>query len=149
MGKTVNSVKSEIKIGRILSKYLKNWYLFALSFIIATLFAWNVNKYNEPLYSLRTSILIEDKTNSSILNERGAISSSPLFLNQKLIENQIALLKSHVQIKKIIEKLDFEVSYFSKGKYIWKEIYKESPFVVKIDSGHRQIRYKKINLKFI
>jgi len=149
MGKTVNSVKSEINIGRILSKYLKNWYLFALSFIIATLFAWNVNKYNEPLYSLRTSILIEDKTNSSILNERGAISSSPLFLNQKLIENQIALLKSHVQIKKIIEKLDFEVSYFSKGKYIWNEIYKESPFVVKIDSGHRQIRYKKINLKFI
>jgi capsular exopolysaccharide synthesis family protein len=149
MGKTVNSVKSEVNISRILSKYLKNWYLFALSFIIATLFAWNVNKYNEPLYSLRTSILIEDKTNSSILNERGAISSSPLFLNQKLIENQIALLKSHVQIKKIIEKLDFEVSYFSKGKYIWNEIYKESPFVVKIDSGHRQIRYKKINLKFI
>lgn len=149
MGKTVNSVKSEINIGRILSKYLKNWYLFALSFIIATLFAWNVNKYNEPLYSLRTSILIEDKTNSSILNERGAISSSPLFLNQKLIENQIALLKSHVQIKKIIEKLDFEVSYFSKGKYIWNEIYKESPFVVQIDTGHRQIRYKKINLKFI
>ncbi|KAF0202269.1 MAG: receptor protein-tyrosine [Bacteroidetes bacterium] len=149
MGKTVNSVKSEINIGRILSKYLKNWYLFALSFIIATLFAWNVNKYNEPLYSLRTSILIEDKTNSSILNERGAISSSPLFLNQKLIENQIALLKSHVQIKKIIEKLDFEVSYFSKGKYIWNEIYKESPFVVKVDTGHRQIRYKKINLKFI
>jgi len=149
MGKTVNSVKSEINIGRILSKYLKNWYLFVLSFMIATLFAWNVNKYNEPLYSLRTSILIEDKTNSSILNERGAISSSPLFLNQKLIENQIALLKSHVQIKKIIEKLDFEVSYFSKGKYIWNEIYKESPFVVKIDSGHRQIRYKKINLKFI
>lgn len=149
MGKTVNSVKSEINISRILSKYLKNWYLFALSFIIATLFAWNVNKYNEPLYSLRTSILIEDKTNSSILNERGAISSSPLFLNQKLIENQIALLKSHVQIKKIIEKLDFEVSYFSKGKYIWNEIYKESPFVVKIDTGHRQIRYKKINLKFI
>lgn len=149
MGKTVNSVKSEINISRILSKYLKNWYLFALSIIIASYFAWNVNKYNEPLYSFKTSILIEDKTNSSILNEKGAISSSPLFLNQKLIENQIALLKSHAQIKKIIEKLDFEVSYFSKGKYIWNEIYKDAPFSVKIDTGHRQVRYKKFNLKII
>lgn len=149
MGRTVNSVKSEISINRVLKKYLKNWYIFALSLTIATLFAWNKNKYIEPEYSLKTSILIEDKTNSSILNEKAAISSSPLFLNQKLIDNQIALLKSHAQIRKIIEKLDFEVSYFAKGKYIWNEIYKDSPFTVALDSGHKQIRYKKINLKVL
>ncbi|MCF8294771.1 MAG: polysaccharide biosynthesis tyrosine autokinase [Bacteroidales bacterium] len=149
MGKTVNSVKQDIDFKRILKKYLKNWYLFAGFLLIALLWARHNNQFIEPVYSLRTTVLIEDKSNSSVLQERGQISSSPLLLNSKLIDNQISLLKSYAQIKKIIEKLDFSVSYYEKGKYIYNEIYKESPFLVQYNPDKWKILYKRIQVKVI
>ncbi len=149
MGKTVNSLKQDLDVKRILSKYASNWYFFVIALIIAVLFAQNKNKYIVPVYSLKATVLIEDKSNTSVLQERGQISASPTFLNSKLIDNQIALLKSFAQIKRIIEKLDFMVSYYEAGEYIDLEIYKDSPFVVSFDDEHAQIRYKKMYIKFL
>lgn len=137
-----------LDIKRVLLKYAKNWYFFAIAIVIAYLFANDKNKYLVPRYSLKTTVLIEDKSNSSVLQERGAISSAPLYLSSKLVDNQIALLKSFAQIKRIIQNLDFEVSYFAKGQYIYTEIYKESPFVVEFDKEHNQVRYRRIFVKF-
>jgi len=149
MGKTVNSVKQGLDVGRILRKYAQNWYLFAIALTIAFLFAQNKNKYIVPMFSLKTTVLIEDKSNTSVLQERGVVSSSPTFLHSKLIDNQIALLKSFAQIKRIIENLDFVVSYFESGEHIDIEIYKDTPFLVGFDDNHTQPRYKKIKLKFL
>ncbi len=149
MGKTVNSVKQDLDVKRILKKYAANWYFFAIALALAFVYAQNQNKYIVPAYSLKTTVLVEDKSNTSVLQERGVISSSPTFLNTKLIDNQIALLKSYAQIKRIISKLDFMVSYYEAGEYIDIEIYKESPFVVGFEESHAQIRYKKIYLKFL
>jgi capsular exopolysaccharide synthesis family protein len=149
MGKTVNSVKQDLDVKRILKKYASNWYIFVIALILAFVFAQNKNKYIVPLYSLKTTVLIEDKSNTSMLQERGVVSSSPTFLNTKLIDNQIALLKSFAQIKRIVENLDFMVSYFEAGEYIDLEIYKDSPFVVGFDDNHPQVRYKKIYIKFL
>ncbi len=138
-----------LDIKRVLMKYLKNWYFFAIAIVIAYLYANDKNKYLVPKYSLKTTVLIEDKSNTSVLQERGSISSAPLYLSSKLVDNQIALLKSFAQIKRIIQSLDFEVSYFEKGKYIYTEIYKESPFVVVFDKNHNQVRYQQLMIKFI
>jgi len=149
MESTETSAKSSgIDFKRVLSKYLKNWYFFAIGIVIAVLFAQNDNKYIAPKYKMSTSILIEDKSNTSVLDERAAIMSSPTYLSSKLIENQIAYLKSFAQIKHIISQLDFEVSYYSKGKYIWSEIYKDSPFTIVYDNEHNQVRYRKFSVYF-
>jgi len=136
-----------LDIKRVLHKYLKNWYLFAFALIIAYFFASVKNRYVVPIYSLSTSVLIEDKSNKSVLDQRGSISADPLFLNSKLIDNQISILKSFSQIRKIIEDLDFQVSYLAKGKYIWEEIYKRSPFLVTFDKKHKQITTEQFDIK--
>ncbi len=146
--KETSSKGGGLDFKRVLNKYIKNWYLFAIGLVIAILFAQNDNKYIAPKYSMSTSILIEDKSNTSVLNERAAVLSSPTYLSSKLIENQIAYLKSFAQIKHIISQLDFEVSYYSKGKYIWSEIYTGSPFTVVYDNDHNQVRYKKFIIYF-
>jgi len=148
MSKPVKSVGG-IDFQRVLFKYAKNWYMFAIAIIIAYAFATNKNRYIVPLYSMRTTVLIEDKSNTSVLEERGAISASPIYLSSKLIENQMAFLKSFAQIKRIIEKLDFEVSYYAKGDFIYNEIYKQSPFIVSFDRNHWQPRYQQIKIKFL
>jgi len=71
------------------------------------------------------------------VEERGSISENPLYLKQKLIENQIAYLKSYSLVKKIVERLDIIVSYYKKDQFYWKEIYNESPFVVEFTPNHK------------
>ncbi len=149
MGKPVTSIAGGIDFKRVLNKFLKNWYLFAIALTIAYLFAMVQNRYVIPIYSLSTSVLIEDKSNKSVLDARGSISADPLFLNSKLIDNQIAILKSFSQIKLIIENLDFSVSYFAKGKYTWAEIYKRVPFTVDYDKKRPQIKGIRFELKFV
>jgi capsular exopolysaccharide synthesis family protein len=149
VGKVSSSITGGIDFKRVLNKYVRNWYLFAVAIGIACLFAMVQNRYVIPIYSLSTSVLIEDKSNKSVLDQRGSISADPLFLNSKLIDNQISILKSFAQIRRIIENLDFTVSYFAKGKYIWEEIYKRAPFVVNLKPNHKQVKSERLDLKFI
>ena len=142
-------MRGGIDFKRVFTKYLKNWYLFVIALTIAYLFAMNKTRYVIPIYSLSTSVLIEDKSNKSVLDARGAISADPLFLNSKLIDNQVAILKSFSQIRMIIKHLDFRVSYFAKGKYIWEEIYKRAPFIVEYDTLHKQVKSQRFDLKFV
>jgi len=148
VGKASSGLAGGIDFKRILNKYAKNWYLFIIAMAIAYIFAMVENRYVIPVYRLSTSVLIEDKSNKSVLDQRASISADPLFLNSKLIDNQIAILKSFSQIRTIIRNLDFNVSYYAKGKYIWEDIYKRTPFIVKIDSNHRQVKLLRFNLKF-
>ena len=143
-----NTPNKGIDFTRVLKKYLKNWYIFTFAIILAILFARDANKYIEPLYSLNTSLLIENKSNKSVLEERGSISENPLYLGQKLIENQIAYLKSYNFVKKIIEKMDILVTYYKKDQYYWKDIYTESPFIIEFDQDHNQIRWKLMIVEF-
>jgi capsular exopolysaccharide synthesis family protein len=148
VGKTGNNLTSGIDIKRVLNKYLKNWYLFAIAIVIAYMYASVKNRYLIPIYSLSTSVLIEAKSNKSVLDQRASISADPLFLNSKLIDNQIALLKSFSQVRLILIQLDFEVSYYAKGKYIWEEVYKRVPFIVRVDTGHSQMKGTRFDLRF-
>lgn len=149
MGKAGQGLRGGIDFKRVLNKYLKNWYLFAIALTIAYLFAMIKTRYVIPIYSMSTSVLIEDKSNKSVLDQRAAISGDPLFLNSKLIDNQVAILKSFSQIRMIVEQLDFHVSYFARGKYTWQEIYKRSPFIVRFDREHKQIKSRRFDLRFV
>ena len=149
MGKLKLTQRGGIDFKRILNLYLKSWYLFVLAITAAYVFAMIKNRYIIPIYSMSTSVLIEDKSNKSVLDQRAAISGNPLFVNSKLIDNQVAILKSFSQIKKILEDLDFQVSYFAEGKYIWEEIYKRAPFIVKFDKNQKQLLAKRIDLRLI
>jgi capsular exopolysaccharide synthesis family protein len=120
--------------------------VFAIA--IAYFFATVKNRYVVPVYSLSSSVLIEDKSNKSVLDARGSISGDPLFLNSKLIQNQVAIMKSFSQIRKIIETLDFRVSYFARGKYIWEEVHKKAPFEVVYDTTHPQVKNQRFDVKF-
>jgi len=147
LGKASTHLTGGIDLTRVFKKYLKNWYLFAIAIVVAYVVASIQNRYVVPVYSLSTSVLIEDKSNKSVLDQRGSISADPLFLNTKLIDNQIAILKSFAQIRLIVGNLGFGISYYAKGKYIWEEIYKRAPFRVQTDSLHPQLRGVRLDLK--
>ncbi len=60
--------------------------------------------------------------------------------------NQTILLKTPSQIKRILDQLDFNICYFSKGRFNVREFYPDLPFKVIIDSSHVQPLNIKIHL---
>jgi uncharacterized protein involved in exopolysaccharide biosynthesis/Mrp family chromosome partitioning ATPase len=133
-----------IDVTKIIRYFLRHWYIFAGSVVLALAVTFVYHRYQTPVYSLSVSMLIEDKTANLLLPD-GTTS----IINSKAIDNEIAVLKSYSEIRQIIDQLDFDVSYYSKGELSLKEIYKSSPFVVKFDPARNKNYGVPVTLKFL
>jgi len=118
-----------IDLLRLVKYLLRFWPLFLLSVIIAFFLTRIYHGYQVPVYSLNTSLLIEDKTTNILLPD----GTTSIF-NSKAIDNEIAMLQSLSQIREIFNRLNFDVSYYAEGEMHMREIYRQAPFMVKFDS---------------
>ena len=123
---TVNS-SNEFDLGLLLFILRKNLVWIAVILLISFIAIFLTLRYSVPTYRVSSVIQIEknDRANQLLevqgFNETGDISG------------EIELLKSKYLILKTIENLPMEVSYYSQGKFLEKELYVESPFVVEFD----------------
>lgn len=141
-----------IDIKKFVFKILSNWYWFVFTISVAIFAAWLVNRYTDPVYTLKSTLIVQDKENTltggveSILEEQGIYRRT----RKKVVENEIAVLKSYSIAKKTIEELpDFHISYFGQGRIRTVELYKSSPFTVIVDTAHKNLTEKPIDFKFI
>lgn len=141
-----------IDIKKFVFKILSNWYWFVFTISVAVFAAWLVNRYTDPVYTLKSTMIIQDKENTlqggieGILEEQGIFRRS----RKKVVENEIAILKSFTIAKRAIEELpDFHISYFSQGRIRTVESYKSSPFTVVIDTTHKNLTEKPIDVKLL
>lgn len=138
-----------VDLGRVFGKYLQHWYLFVITISIGYYMANDYNKRQTALYAMKTYVMMEERSGNTLLADKVSAASGQSFLGSKQLQNQIALLRSHGQVKKIIQVLDFESSYFKKEEFYWLEIYKDAPFTVELIPGHNQVRYKRFNVEFV
>ncbi len=139
------SVSDEIYLKKIIIKYLNNWHWFLLSLVLMGLIAFLYNRYSPTVYTISTSILIESKkqespmagtsfTDDNVFQGFGAMGVD------RNINNQMIILKSRPLIRRTLNDLEFEVSYFSIGRIKKVERYDdEVPFRVIWDADHPQI----------
>ncbi|MHC1703445.1 MAG: GumC family protein [Tenuifilaceae bacterium] len=123
---------------KILFQVIGNWYWFAISIFVGMFIAYLVNRYSEPVFSVKASILVEGADGRRIgagvqmlMKEMNITSPS------KRIENEIGILKSYSIANKTIKELpDFHTTYVSVGRREIKEskLYNRAPFVVTFDS---------------
>ena len=122
-------------------KFYRYWYWFVISLIVTLSVAYLFNKYTKPIYEVKTSVLIkEDKTK---MDPQQMLGLDLMGSNQNL-ENEIGILKSYTLTNQTIKQLHFEVSYFENKRFITKELYRESPITVIMDTAVNQ----PINLSF-
>lgn len=147
-----NQNNENIDIQKFLYKIFANWYWFALTVFIAISIAYFVNRYSDPVYKLSAFVLIQDKENTlsggieNILEEQGILRRT----RKKVVENEIAILKSYKLVKDAIEQLDeFDISYFSVGRIRTIERYKACPFRVIIDTTQENLFNTPVYVKLI
>ena len=140
-----------IDIKKFIFKIFSNWYWFVLTLFVSITFAYFINKYSDSVYSVNASILVRDKNNSLTSGIDNMMDELGMFrrVRRKNVENEIGILNSYTLARRTIEKLDFEVSYFSIGRIREPERYNDMPFVVRFDSTDANVRNYKIYITII
>ena len=115
---------------------LGHWYLFVLFAIIGGSGAYLLIRYTTPIYKVKSSVLIK-QVNGNDMGKGAAMMTGFSSVDNNLV-NETILLKTPTQIKNTLDQLDFNICYFSEGRFGRIEFYPEMPFLITIDSTHVQ-----------
>ena len=123
-----------IDIKKIFFRASNYWWIFPIFIILSGGYAAYSYMTTTPMYKIGTKLMIGRGHN---LGEGvGGQNALPaVMLSATLYENQYIILTSRRQIEKTLRQLDFEVSYYKADRYKEIEIYKNTPFLVLIDSA--------------
>jgi tyrosine-protein kinase Etk/Wzc len=135
----------------LLNYFTGNIHWFILSVILFLGIAYVVNRYTTKIYNIATTLLISDNTKGTPLSKNvgGSLdmfSGFGMYPSLQNFENQIIILKSYSQVRRTVEQLNFEISYFTQGRFAQQEIYKQAPFEVIFSHEHNQVLGAKFNL---
>ncbi len=127
-----NQEEETIDLRKIFNYFIGNIHWFILSVVFALGIAYLANRYTTKIYSAYTTVLIEDQGKNSMMGAGGMdfTQGFGMFPSLQNYENQTIIIQSYGQIRRTIEELDFEVSYYSQGRLSQREIYKQAPFEV-------------------
>ena len=138
------NIQEETDYKRISDLVLKNYKLFIISLIFTLGFAFFINRYSTPYYSIDASILIKEESarGGNAVND---YLNSSLLGNSQNLQNELWIIKSTPVIEQAVRNLDLVVSYYSKGKFNYYDEYKNAPFRITYVSNHPQ----PINIRFL
>ncbi|MDR2963144.1 MAG: polysaccharide biosynthesis tyrosine autokinase [Bacteroidales bacterium] len=124
--------EQSIDIKKYIYLITSHWYWFALSIVACLIVAFIYVRYATRIFSTRNSVVLLEKDDalgsmSSIMQEFGSFGG-----RSQNIDNQIVILSSYNLVRQTLERLDFQVSYFSDGVVHDVEIYDNSPFTVQL-----------------
>jgi tyrosine-protein kinase Etk/Wzc len=146
----IQDIEGSINIKKIVGKFFAYLPYFIFSVILCLFVAFLVNRYSNPKYLIKSSLLIKER-NSRTGGMDGAesfLSGMSLLNNSRNIENEQGILKSKFIVEETIKKLDFGISYYANGSIRKSDLYGNLPFMIILDSNHLQCQNGSINIKF-
>lgn len=124
--------EEQVDIKAIFRKILSNWKLILASLVVMFFVAFLFNRYSEKIYETQVTILIQDEKNSSI--DIQSMIGFGMGNTVQNLQNQIGILQSRTIVEKTVKALDFKISYYGEGRVINNEEYKNTPFIVVLDT---------------
>ena len=138
--------ENAIDIKTLIIKFLSYWYLFIIFGVIALMAGYVYNRYTPNVYQVSASIYIKEQKMGM---DAAAMMTGMNFRSYGNVDNEIGILKSYMLAEKALRKLDFNVSYYSKGRLATVELYKDNPFTVEIDYTAPQMVGVTYNVKIL
>jgi tyrosine-protein kinase Etk/Wzc len=116
---------------RILKKY---WYVAVFIVSSFLIFAHFKVRYATPIYMVKTSLQIKDKSSHSF-GSKSFLEGSSMFQPFKNIKNEIELIKSYNRIQLVVREMDLVWNYTVKGSIRDIDLYRTTPFKIESDSS--------------
>lgn len=104
------------------------------------------NRYTSRVYQTQAYLYIKEQT---VGIDPTAMITGMSFRNAGNVDNQIAILQSFLLKERAIKNLDFEVSYYVKGRVAKAELYMDNPFTVEFDDNVYQLVGVEYGVKFL
>ncbi|MGB7393266.1 MAG: tyrosine protein kinase, partial [Pricia sp.] len=126
--------EKDINFRDILDQYLRYWPLFLITVILALLVALVYLRFTLPTYLAISSIIIEDEEGKGPSSDAANFADLGLLggLSTSHIENELGLLRSKRLMTNAVKALNLNVEYHAVNGIPKREIYKSSPFLIRM-----------------
>ncbi len=140
----IEQMQSSFDFKAFVMKLFSYWPLFLLSLLIAYGIAYYINARKLPVYQMGSMISIKDDQNPFFT------SNTSLTFNwggtTDKVNTAIVTLKTRSHNEKVVEKLQYYISYLKQGEYQLENAYGQTPFTVEADTLEHQILNKLIKI---
>lgn len=127
-------------------RLLRSGPLFLISFVITFSIAYYVNVRKLPVYQMENLVSIKDDqnpfftTNTSLTFNWGGTTDK--------VNTAVITLQSRSHNEKVVERLQYYLTYLRDGKYQQVDAYKQTPFFVQVDTTKMQMLSQQIKVVF-
>lgn len=122
--------EQSVDIKNLIYIFLNHWYLFLIFVLVALAIGFVVNRYTTTVYQTSGTVLIKDDRSGV---DPTALMTDMSYGSLQKFENEVAILKSYTLRERVVKKMNMEVTYFDKGRFVTTELYKTAPFEVEFD----------------
>ncbi|MBW8049640.1 MAG: polysaccharide biosynthesis tyrosine autokinase [Cytophagales bacterium] len=120
----------DLDIDKLLLILRKNIVWIAIILILPLTIAFLYIRYTKPLYESSSILKLNIKNDAGVLGLQGVEGSTwgNLILNN--LSGEIELIKSKLIYDQVIDNINYDVSYYAYGRFLYDERYKNAPFKV-------------------
>jgi len=133
----IEQLQSTFDFKGFIIKLISYWPLFLVTLVIGFSIAYYINVRQLPVYQMGSLISIKDDQNPFFT------STTSLTFNwggtTDKVNTAIVTLKTRSHTEKVVQRLQFYMSYLKDGKYQIENAYKQVPFTVIVDTSKPQI----------
>ena len=133
---------SGFDIGVIAFLFNKSKIFILLFFLVSFCLAFLYLRYSQPIYESRAIIQVNGSNQADDILKLNSLGN-----NSNVIAEAIEQIRSKVFLKRVVEKLDISVNYFSEGTFKNNELYHSSPYLIKINPKEGLIFGQKIKVE--
>jgi capsular exopolysaccharide synthesis family protein len=137
---------------KVVSIFRKNWWILVIALVVFALIAQLYTYKLTDVYAAKTQILLKSNdqynTGSIISDNFGGFygSSYKTYVDNS---NEMRVIKSYDIIERVIDRLNFEVSYFIMGRLKTSEVFEGVPFKVRCLSLNPQLYEQQMSFKIL
>jgi capsular exopolysaccharide synthesis family protein len=124
-----NQADSGLTIKDLLFKYLRFLPLFIISIALALLVAYIYLRYTTPVYASSGALIVKDDNGTSA-NSGDRFQQLFVLDNSMNLKNEIEIIRSRPLLKRVVENLNLNLTYYVVGKIKESNIYTACPFRV-------------------
>src|SRR6201996_949563 len=111
--------------------YFKQWKWFLVSVVLFLALGYLYGKLSTPLYKIETDLLIKDNK-KDVGGSNDLLKDLDLFSSDKIIDNEIQILKSKTIIQNVVNDLKLQTVYINTDDIRKREVYGNLPFTVEL-----------------
>ena len=121
----ISNFSKDFEIGLFIHLLSKIKWIIVLIFIITLFGSRMYLRYTPKKYETSSTIQL------NINNQPEEFLNIYAFKQKTNLNSEVSLMKSHVIIDKALEKINTNISYYSQGEIVTRNLYRSSPFEIK------------------